>query len=83
MTAFEEFSKYGWINRKEEEAEFVELLIKRLTVKTTDMELPASALSGGNQQKVVLAKWIGAGSKVLILDATNSWSRCRSQKRDL
>ncbi|MFL2077542.1 sugar ABC transporter ATP-binding protein [Marinilactibacillus psychrotolerans] len=67
MTAFEEFSKYGWINRKEE-TDFVELLIKRLTVKTTDMELPASALSGGNQQKVVLAKWIGAGSKVLILD---------------
>lgn len=67
MTAFEEFSKYGWINRKEE-ADFVDLLIKRLTVKTTDMELPASALSGGNQQKVVLAKWIGAGSKVLILD---------------
>ncbi|GEQ33378.1 ribose ABC transport system ATP-binding protein RbsA [Marinilactibacillus psychrotolerans] len=67
MTAFEEFSKYGWINRKEE-TDFVDLLIKRLTVKTTDMELPASALSGGNQQKVVLAKWIGAGSKVLILD---------------
>ncbi|GAB2323710.1 ribose ABC transporter ATP-binding protein RbsA [Alkalibacterium sp. m-11] len=67
MTAFEEFSKAGWINKKEEE-EFVDLLIKRLTVKTTHMELPVGALSGGNQQKVVLAKWIGAGSRVLILD---------------
>lgn len=67
MTAFEEFSKKGWINSKEEE-EFVDLLIKRLTVKTAHMELPVGALSGGNQQKVVLAKWIGAGSRVLILD---------------
>ena len=67
MTAFEEFSKGGWINKKEEE-EFVDLLIKRLTVKTAHMELPVGALSGGNQQKVVLAKWIGAGSRVLILD---------------
>lgn len=67
MTAFEEFSKGGWINDKEEE-EFVDLLIKRLTVKTAHMELPVSSLSGGNQQKVVLAKWIGAGSRVLILD---------------
>lgn len=67
MTAFEEFSKSGWINGKEEE-EFVDLLIKRLTVKTAHMELPVGALSGGNQQKVVLAKWIGAGSRVLILD---------------
>ncbi|GAB2500361.1 ribose ABC transporter ATP-binding protein RbsA [Alkalibacterium psychrotolerans] len=67
MTAFEEFSKGGWINDKEEE-DFVDLLIKRLTVKTAHMELPVGALSGGNQQKVVLAKWIGAGSRVLILD---------------
>lgn len=67
LTAFEEFSNKGWIDTKEEET-FVDLLIKRLTVKTASMELPVGALSGGNQQKVVLAKWIGAGSRVLILD---------------
>ncbi|WP_027109065.1 sugar ABC transporter ATP-binding protein [Lacticigenium naphthae] len=62
-----EFSKKGWINTKEER-EFADLLIKRLTVKTVSGEVPVKTLSGGNQQKVVLAKWIGAGSRVLILD---------------
>ena len=30
--------------------------------------LPAGSLSGGNQQKVVLAKWIGTGAQIIILD---------------
>ncbi|MBT2572921.1 sugar ABC transporter ATP-binding protein [Bacillus sp. ISL-51] len=61
------FSPKGIIDRKRE-AEFVELLIKRLTIKTASSETAARHLSGGNQQKVVIAKWIGIGPKVLILD---------------
>lgn len=61
------FSPKGIIDRKRE-AEFVELLIKRLTIKTASPETAARHLSGGNQQKVVIAKWIGIGPKVLILD---------------
>lgn len=67
LTALNEFSKGGWINRKEE-GEFVDLLVKRLSVKMTDINQPVLSLSGGNQQKVVLAKWVGVGLKVLILD---------------
>lgn len=67
VTAFEEFSKIGWINNKEEN-EFVDLLIDRLTIKTSSRELPVKKLSGGNQQKVVFAKWIGSGARILILD---------------
>lgn len=67
LPSINEFSRTGWINTKEEK-EFAELLIKRLTVKTVSGEVPVKTLSGGNQQKVVLAKWIGAGSRVLILD---------------
>lgn len=48
--------------------EFTDLLMKRLTVKAENRDSLASSLSGGNQQKVVLAKWIGIGPKVLILD---------------
>ncbi|MEL5939434.1 sugar ABC transporter ATP-binding protein [Tetragenococcus halophilus] len=67
LTALNEFSKGGWINYKEE-GEFVNLLVKRLNVKMTDVDQPVLSLSGGNQQKVVLAKWIGVGLNVLILD---------------
>ncbi len=41
--------------------------MKQLGVKTTDTTLPASSLSGGNQQKVVLAKWLAFEPKILIL----------------
>ena len=39
-----------------------------MTVKAASLEADAISLSGGNQQKVVLAKWIMANPKVLILD---------------
>ena len=47
---------------------FVNKLMQRLRIKAMNSNDLASSLSGGNQQKVVVAKWIGAGSKVLILD---------------
>ncbi|MBC8652443.1 sugar ABC transporter ATP-binding protein, partial [Providencia vermicola] len=40
-----------------------------LDIKVTDPNNPLSTLSGGNQQKVVLAKWILTRPKVLILDS--------------
>lgn len=42
--------------------------VKDLKIKTRTLEQPVSSLSGGNQQKVVLAKWLMAKPKVLILD---------------
>lgn len=61
------FSKKGVIDYKTE-TDFVDLLIKRLRIKTESGETNAKNLSGGNQQKVVIAKWVGIGPKVLILD---------------
>jgi ribose transport system ATP-binding protein len=61
------FSKNGLIDDKTEN-EFVDLLIKRLRIKTQSGGTNVKDLSGGNQQKVVIAKWIGIGPKVLILD---------------
>ncbi|TCV92861.1 ribose ABC transporter ATP-binding protein [Luteibacter rhizovicinus] len=43
-------------------------LIDQLKIRTRDMELDVRALSGGNQQKVVLAKWLALKPRVLILD---------------
>lgn len=67
LTAFENFSHRGFIDPKKE-GEFVDLLVERLAVKTTSIFDSASSLSGGNQQKVVLAKWVAAGTQILILD---------------
>ena len=42
--------------------------VARLAVRTASIEAAAETLSGGNQQKVVLAKWLGTYPHVLILD---------------
>lgn len=57
----------GWINRKEEERQIQEL-VESLRIKAGSIEDPVSTLSGGNQQKVSLAKWLYRDCGVLILD---------------
>ncbi|WP_030908559.1 sugar ABC transporter ATP-binding protein [Streptosporangium amethystogenes] len=41
---------------------------RRLSVKLSDVRAPIRGLSGGNQQKVILARWLQVGSDVLVLD---------------
>ena len=67
LPSIDGFRKNGLIDTQAEK-DFVELLMERLQVKAEGRDDIVSGLSGGNQQKVVLAKWIGIGSKVLILD---------------
>ncbi|NLL78103.1 MAG: sugar ABC transporter ATP-binding protein [Clostridiales bacterium] len=55
------------INQRREIKECEEVA-KQLTVKAASIEHEAFSLSGGNQQKVVIAKWIMANPKLLILD---------------
>ncbi len=62
-----QFSRFG-LMRKRRETASVNDIAKKLRVKANDIEVLASTLSGGNQQKVVLAKWLMSSPKVLILD---------------
>jgi ribose transport system ATP-binding protein len=59
--------KFGFLNRKWEDTIASEM-VKKLSVKTPSTETVIGNLSGGNQQKVILAKWLVADSDILILD---------------
>lgn len=56
------------ILKKDKMVDFADDLSKKLGVKTQSVHLPASSLSGGNQQKVVIAKWIGLSPSIIIMD---------------
>ena len=43
-------------------------MIKTLGIATPDADRPVGQLSGGNQQKVILARWLASKSRILILD---------------
>ena len=47
---------------------FADEYIKALEIKTASSDTPIKSLSGGNQQKVILARWLETHPKVLILD---------------
>ncbi len=59
--------KLGFI-RQVEERRVVDALASSLRLKAASIEAPVSSLSGGNQQKVVLAKWFHADGDLIILD---------------
>lgn len=60
-------SRWGLVNRRAEKL-LVKESIAALQIKTASQEQIVRDLSGGNQQKVVLAKWLAIKPKVLILD---------------
>lgn len=64
---FESISNYGWISSQREK-ELYDKLVKKLGVRTSGPTQAAKSLSGGNQQKIVIAKWLERNPKVLILD---------------
>lgn len=50
------------------ERAYVETQVDAMSTKYFSIDQPVATLSGGNKQKVVFAKWVGAGSDILILD---------------
>lgn len=60
-------NKLGVVNRKKEE-EITKTSVENLDIRLANAEIDADSLSGGNQQKVVVGKWLARNSRVVIFD---------------
>jgi ribose transport system ATP-binding protein len=67
LASLGKYSRLGWMDRRREAAEAAEL-VAALDIRPADPERPIKTLSGGNQQKAVLARWLVNGRKLLLLD---------------
>lgn len=67
LGALKAVSRGGLIDRTEER-QLAERYVAQLTIKTPSVYVDLQTLSGGNQQKVALARWLAINSSVLILD---------------
>ena len=67
LARLEEFIYNGRLHRKKER-ETVKDMCERMSVKTPTIDTEIIALSGGNQQKVVLTKWMVSDPDILLLD---------------
>jgi ABC-type sugar transport system ATPase subunit len=67
LASLAKVERFGWI-RDQAEHDHVNRYLDRFHVKTPSLDQPIRHLSCGNQQKVILAKWIATQPKVLLLD---------------
>ena len=67
LAALPLLSRMGWMGRRRER-ELAATTCARLQVKSPSLEAPIAGLSGGNQQKVALAKWLLRPGEVLLVD---------------
>jgi rhamnose transport system ATP-binding protein len=67
LAILSEISRFGLIQRRRED-ELATSFVKRLGTKTASIHSLVGTLSGGNQQKVALSRWLATEPKVLILD---------------
>jgi ribose transport system ATP-binding protein len=67
MARLPQMSKFGFIGEKQESS-MVQDFVRQLDVRLASIHKPVSSLSGGNQQKTVLARWLATNPSLLILD---------------
>jgi ABC-type sugar transport system ATPase subunit len=67
LAALPALSRFGWVNRAGERS-LAAKYTQRLRVKAPSLESITAGLSGGNQQKIALAKWLARSCDVLLID---------------
>ncbi|MEU6274045.1 sugar ABC transporter ATP-binding protein [Streptomyces populi] len=67
VSSLSRFSRAGWVDRRAERTA-ARAAVRELSLRPDDPDVPVRTLSGGNQQKAVLARWLLRGCRVLLLD---------------
>jgi len=67
LASLPRFSGRGWLRRRAE-AEYASTIAGQLNLRCASMRQSVATLSGGNQQKVVLARWMATNPRILLLD---------------
>jgi rhamnose transport system ATP-binding protein len=67
LAVLKQVSSHGWMNFRRERVLAADY-VKRLAIKTASLDTPVGNLSGGNQQKVSISRWLATQPKLLILD---------------
>ena len=67
LPSLKDITKFGPVSGRKQK-QLAEKWAKRMEVKADSVKVFCNTLSGGNKQKVVLAKWLGKGSDIMILD---------------
>ena len=67
LSVLDRLNHFGWMDHHAE-SNLVETYRERLAIKTSSIDAPVISLSGGNQQKVIIARWLATNPKILILD---------------
>ncbi len=68
ITVLKQLEKWGLLLNRKREKELTAGYIDKLGIKTPSAMAMANSLSGGNQQKIVLAKWLATNPRILLLD---------------
>ncbi len=67
FAALDRLSRYGIVDHNAE-GRAVEEMIKLLNIRTDGLDVPVGSLSGGNQQKTVIAKWLMMNPRIILLN---------------
>jgi ribose transport system ATP-binding protein len=67
FAALDHVSRWGIIDR-DAEGHLIDEMVRLLAIRTAGMDAPVGALSGGNQQKVVIAKWLMRNPRIILLN---------------
>lgn len=67
LASYDSITRFGFVNRAAERRR-AETYVKSLNIRTPSLQQTVRKLSGGNQQKVVISKWLACESKVFVFD---------------